>query len=132
VRYLSPEWFEAASKALAADEDLRRATAQVALTLEQTVPDAPDGPVSWHIALDHGENRLAVAPHPDADLRFRTSYRVAEAIARGELAAPQAFIRGDLVVSGDLSVLTTQLRSLAAVDDALRDVRMATTFADGS
>jgi len=57
---------------------------------------------------------------------------VAEGIARGELAAPQAFVRGDLVVSGDLSVLTTQLRSLAAVDDALRDVRMATTFTDGS
>lgn len=128
MRYLSPEWFEAASKALAADEGLRHTTAQVSLTLEQTVPDAPDGPVRWHIVLDHGDARLVVAPQPDADLRFRTSYRVARAIARGEMAAPQAFIRGDLVVSGDLAVLTTQLRSLAAVDDALRDVRSATTF----
>jgi hypothetical protein len=132
VRYLSAEWLEAAGKALAADEGLRRTTAQVALTLEQTVPDGPDGPVSWHIVLDHGENRLVVGPHPGADLRFRTSYRVAEAIARGETAAPQAFIRGDLAVGGDLSLLTTQLRSLAAVDDALRDVRAATTFADGT
>jgi hypothetical protein len=128
VRYLSPEWFEAAGRALAADEGLRRTTAQVALTLEQTVPDAPDGLVHWHIVLDHGDVRLVVAPNPDADLRFRTSYGVARAIAQGQMPAPQAFIRGDLVVSGDLSLLTTQLRSLAAVDDALHDVRRATTF----
>jgi SCP-2 sterol transfer family len=129
MRYLSAEWFAAAADALAVDDDLRKVTADTDLVLEQTVTDTPDGVVRWHVVLDHGDTRLVTGPAPRADLRFHTTYDVAGAIARGQVAAPRAFVAGDLAVSGDLSVLTTQLRTLTALDDALRDVRLATTFA---
>lgn len=129
MRYLSPEWLAAAAGALAEDDELRQVTADVDLVLEQTVTDTPDGVVRWHVVLDHGDTRLVTGPAPRADLRFHTTYDVAGAIARGQVAAPQAFVAGDLAVSGDLSVLTDQLRTLTALDDALRDIRLATTFA---
>jgi putative sterol carrier protein len=128
VRYLSPEWFDAAGKALGADDRLREATADVELVLEQTVTDGPDGTVRWRVVVDHGDVRLETGPAPDADLHFTTTYRVASAIAQGDMAAPQAFVAGDLAVTGDLALLSGQLRALGALDDALGDVRLATTF----
>jgi SCP-2 sterol transfer family protein len=131
VRYLSDEWFVAADKALADDESLRAPLADVRLSVEQTVTDAPDGvtaggTVSWALVIDRGTARLVVGPAPDADVRFRTSYRVASDIARGRLGAPAAFLRGDLSVGGDLNLLTTHQRAWAAVDDVLAEVRRAT------
>jgi SCP-2 sterol transfer family len=128
VRYLSPEWFTAANAALAADDNLRQLTTDLALVLEQTVEDGPDGPIRWHVVVDHGDVRMVTGPTWDADLRFRTTYEVAEAVAQGTLAAPQAFVNGDLAVTGDLRLLVTQLHTLAALDDALGDVRHATSF----
>jgi SCP-2 sterol transfer family len=138
VQYLSPEWFAAAAAALENDDRLRELTADLELTIEQTVTEGPDlaGPparpgavTQWHIVLDHGSTRLVVGPAPHADLRFRASYAVAGAIARGELPAPIAFVRGELTVGGNLNLLTTHQRALGAVNDVLHEVRDATTFA---
>jgi len=144
VRYLSSAWLDAAAAALADSLALQDAIGDVALTLEQTVtdvpevPDLPDGPdgaggsggtVRWHVLLDHGDARLVAGPAEHADLRFTTTYRVARAIALGELAAPTAFIAGHLRVGGDLTLLTRHQRLLASLDDVLVDVRKATTFA---
>jgi hypothetical protein len=130
VRYLSPAWLDAAADALAGSPGLRDAIRDVELTLEQTVTGGPDGTVRWHVTLDHGEARLVAAPAERPDLSFTTTYRVARAIALGELPAPMAFIAGRLRVGGDLALLTRHQRVLSAVDDVLVDVRKATTFAD--
>lgn len=129
MRYLSPEWFAAASEALADDPGLAEATAGLRLTLQQTVTDAPggDGVVRWCTVVDDGV-RLVPGPLDAADLRFTTNYAVAAAIATGDLGAPTAFIRGDLAVGGDLTLLTTHQRALAAVHDVLAEVRKDTVF----
>ena len=136
MRYLSPAWLDAAAAALADSPGLQDTIGDVALTLEQTVTDVPGEPdgtdagtVRWHIALDHGEARLVPGPAEHADLRFATAYRVARAIAVGDLAAPMAFIAGRLRIGGDLTLLTRHQRVLSALDDVLVDVRKATTFA---
>lgn len=155
MRYLSPAWFAAAQAAIESDERLRELSAGLELTMEQIVTEGPDGPVAeqsngtgasrpsshvheeaasdrtvrWHVILDHGSARLVIGPAPHPDLRFRASYDVARAIAQGELAAPIAFVRGDLTVGGDLNLLTTHQRTLAALSDVLREVRRATSFA---
>jgi hypothetical protein len=128
VLYLSPEWLDAAAEALAGSPGLREAVREISLTLDQTVTDGPDGTVRWHVVLDHGDVGLIAGPAERSDLRFSTSYRVARAIARGELAAPMAFIGGSLRVGGDLKLLTAHQRVLATLDDVLVDVRKATTF----
>lgn len=127
MRYLSSEWFDAASHALADDPGLPTATAGLRLTLQQTVTGVPgaDGDVCWHLVFEDGV-RLVRGPSDAADLRFTTSYPTAAAIAAGELGAPIAFIRGELKVGGDLTLLTTHQRPLAAVHDALAEVRKVT------
>jgi hypothetical protein len=133
VRYLSSEWFDAVGEALADDPGLPTATAGLHLTLQQTVtdaPDAPDGETCWHLVLDDGV-RLVRGPVEHADLRFTTSYPTAAAIAAGELGAPIAFIRGELRVGGDLTLLTTHQRPLAAVHDVLAELRKVTVFDGG-
>jgi hypothetical protein len=125
VRYLSPAWFDAASDALAGDPGLAAATAGIDLTLEQVVTRAPEGTVTWHLVIGDGV-RLVPGPAQRPDLRFTTAFPTAAAIAAGELAAPIAFIRGELRVGGDLGLLTTHQRVLAGVHDVLAEVRKAT------
>jgi hypothetical protein len=130
VRYLSPEWFDAARRALAADPGLPAATAGIRVTLGQTVtgaPGAPGGEIGWRLVIDDGGVRLEPGPGP-ADVRFTTGYATAARIAAGELGAPTAFIRGELRVGGDLTLLTTHHRPLAAVHDVLAEVRKDTVF----
>ena len=56
MRYLSPEWLDAAA-ALAADDALAAALAGVTLTVEQAVDGTPDGTVRWHVATRTGRWR---------------------------------------------------------------------------
>jgi putative sterol carrier protein len=128
VRYLSPEWMDAAAQALAADTALKEATADVALTLEQVVTGGPGDDVRWHVRIDHGSVTLAMGPADRADVRFTTDYATAAAIAAGAVGAQEAFGRGRLRVGGDITALGRHHRAFAAVDDALAGVREDTTF----
>ena len=125
MRYLSPAWFDAASDALAGDPGLAAATADLHLTLEQFVTRAPEGTVTWHLVIGDGV-QLVQGSASAPDLRFTTAYPTAAAIAAGELPAPIAFIRGELRVGGDLTLLTTHQRALGAIHDVLSEVRKAT------
>lgn len=128
MRYLSPEWLTAAAEAVAHDPTLQEAAADLDLTLEQTVADGPEGTVCWHIVLRHGKAELIAGPTSTADLRFTTSWETAQAIARGELAVPTAFMQGRLRVGGDLTLLARHQRKLAAVDDVLAKLRAETCW----
>ena len=128
MRYLSPEWLDAAGAALAADASLPLALAGVTLTVEQAVDGSPGGTVRWHVTVDDGKVALTPGPAAHPDLRFTTTYPVAVAVARGDRSAQRAFIEGGLRVGGDLSLLITHHRALAAVDDALAAVRADTTY----
>jgi hypothetical protein len=131
VKYLSPEWMAAAGRALAGDPGPGSALAGLTLTIEQAVTDGPDGDVVWHVAVSDGRVALTPGPAPagtPADLRFRTDYATAAAVAAGELSAQRAFVEGRLRVGGDLSLLIAHQRALAAVDDALAPVRAETSY----
>jgi hypothetical protein len=129
VRYLSPEWFDAAGHALAADTALTEALAGISLTIEQVVDAPPDGTAgSWHLAIDDGRVTLVEGPASTPDLRFTASYETATQIASGALAAQRAFVEGRLRVGGDLALLITHQRAVSAVDDALASVRARTTY----
>ena len=132
MRYLSPEWMAAAGRALANDGDLRAATSELTLTIEQVVtgaPGVPDGgTVRWQVTIDHGRVALVDQPGGAADLRFSADHPTAAQIASGELAAQRAFVEGRLRVGGDLSLLTRHQRVFASIDDTLAKVRTETTF----
>jgi hypothetical protein len=128
VRYLSPDWIDAAGRALAADGRLGTALVGVTLTVEQVVTGGPDGPVTWHLAISDGKVALAAGPAPRADVRLSTDYPTAAGVAACDLAAQRAFVEGRLRIGGDLSLLIAHQRALAAVDDALAPVRAETTY----
>jgi hypothetical protein len=128
VRYLSSEWMDAAARALAADDSLRTALADLSLTVEQVVTGGPDGTVQWHITVDRGDVTLRRGPADDPDLRFATSYDTAARVASGLLGAQRAFVEGQLRVGGDLSLLITHQRAVASIDDALAELRARTTY----
>lgn len=128
MRYLSPEWLEAAAEAIARDAALQTASADIDLTLEQTVADGPEGTVCWHIVLRYGRTQLVAGPCPSADLRFTTTWETAQRIARGEEAAPAAFMEGRLRVGGDLTLLVRHQRKLGAIDDVLGTLRSKTAW----
>lgn len=128
MRYLSPEWLAAAADAIANDVTLHAVAQELDLTLEQTVADGPEGTVCWHIAFGDGRAQLVAAPAHRADIRLTTTWPVAQAIAKGELAAPAAFIAGDLRVGGDLTLLLRHHHKLSAIDDALAMVRDKTEW----
>ncbi|MGH2684617.1 MAG: hypothetical protein ACRDJP_04015, partial [Actinomycetota bacterium] len=67
ARYLSAEWLEAVDAAAAGDDDLRKATHGLHLTVQQRVTGGPDGEVAYHLVLDDGsvEVRRGEAPAPD-------------------------------------------------------------------
>lgn len=128
MRYLGPEWMDAARQTVAADGTLPAALAGVTLTVEQVVEGGRDGTVVWHIAVRDGGVTLSPGPAGDPDLRFTADYETAAQIASGALAAQRAFVEGRLRVGGDLSLLTTHQRALASVGDALAGIRPATTY----
>jgi putative sterol carrier protein len=128
VRYLSPEWMEAAGRALAGDPRLAEATKGVRLTLEQAVDAGSAGEIRWHIVIDDGRVTLAEGRAARFDVRISTSFDTAAQIAAGLLAAQRAFVDGRLRVGGDLTVLVAHQRTLGSIDDALAELRRNTTF----
>jgi len=119
---------DAARRAIAADDTTRPALDGVQLTVEQTVEDTPDGPVTWHITVEAGGMALTPGHADHADLRITTRWDTAAAVAAGTLAAQRAFVEGRLRLGGDLSLLLTHQRALATIDDVLAPVRATTTY----
>lgn len=119
---------DAASRAVASDDRLPAALAGVTLAIEQVVEGGPQGTMRWNVVVDDGKVSLAPGPADRADLRFTTSYDTAAQIASGALAAQRAFVEGRLRVGGDLSLLITHQRAVAAIDDVLAPVRADTTY----
>lgn len=128
AQYLSDEWIERADAALAANADLAEVAAEVDLTIQYEVSGAPVGKRSYALRLERGTASIEDGPHPDAPVTFTLDYRTAAAIARGETSAQAAFMRGDLKLGGDMTVLIRQHDLLGALDDAMAELRADTDF----
>jgi putative sterol carrier protein len=120
--YLSPAWFEAAARAVAADADLAAASRGARLVVQQTVDD--DGArVVWHIRFEDGSVQLLTGPAADADVTFRCDRATASAVHEGRTSAQAAFMAGQLRVGGDVGVLLAHQGLLAGLHDALGPLR---------
>lgn len=126
VAFLSDEWIDALDRAASGDADLRSWCADLALQIEQEVTDGPQGPVTYHVVLDHGVASVRPGPAPSATIRFSQDYETAAAIALGTGSAQRAFMTGRLRVGGDLRVLLDRSDLLAALGDAFAAVRAVT------
>ncbi|MEZ5183481.1 MAG: SCP2 sterol-binding domain-containing protein [Acidimicrobiales bacterium] len=126
VAFLSDEWVRALDRAEAADDDLRARCADLSLVIEQEVTDGPDGPVRFHVVLDHGTAAVRPGPAPHPTIRFSQDHETAADIARGRGSAQRAFMTGRLRVGGDLRVLLEHGEVLGQLGDVFAAVRAET------
>lgn len=128
ARYLSPEWFEEINAAAAAVADLSDATAGLRLVIQQVVTDGPDGDVRYAVRLEQGRVTVVPGEAADADVTVTEDHATATAVARGELAAPAAFMTGRIRVTGDTTVLLDAQPALYRLDAVFAGVRERTTY----
>jgi putative sterol carrier protein len=128
VQYLSDEWFQRADEELSGDASLGAAAASTDLVIQYEVAGAPSGKVAYAVRIADGSAGVEPGPHPDAPVSFSLDYPTAARIASGELSAQAAFMRGDLKLGGDVTVLIRQHELLGALDDALAALRADTQF----
>lgn len=130
VVFLSPEWISRLDAAVRADPELKEATADLALVVEQHIT-RPDGPaVTYRVVFDHGENRVETGGDDGdpATVRFTQDRATAAAITRGELSAQRAFMTGLVTVGGDLRALVDHRVALGSFADVFGTLRAQTTF----
>jgi putative sterol carrier protein len=128
LRYLSPEWLDAAQAEMDSSESLPSVADGLAFVVQHVVTDGPDGDVSFHVRVDGTGVQLQKGDAPDATVVFTEDYGTAAAIARGELSAQSAFMKGRIRVSGDLAKLIEQGTAFGEIADMLARLRSDTTY----
>jgi putative sterol carrier protein len=128
ARYLSDEWMERASAALAEDPRLSEAAADADLLIQYEVTGAPEGKRQYALRMAGGTVSIEQGPHPEAPVSFTLAYSTAGAVARGELSTQAAFMQGDLKLGGDVTVLVRQHALIGALQDALGELRAETDY----
>jgi hypothetical protein len=126
--FLSPEWLAALAEAAAADPLEGPEIAQLRLVVEQRVPDAPGGPVTYSIALADGRASVRIGDGGEPDVGLQADYATAAALHRGELSAQEAIGSGRLILHGSLDRVVAARRALAELDDRFAKLRTTTTY----
>jgi hypothetical protein len=127
-RYLSPEWLEAAQRAIDARASRPGAAAGVDIVVQHVVGGGVDGDVTYHVRLADDGVSIREGEAPDPTVVFSEDYATAAAISRGELSAQSAFITGRIKVHGDLPRLVEQSRAFGEIEDALAGLRSETSY----
>src|SRR5579864_1404888 len=104
MRFLSPEWLDAAGDALRRAPGLVPDTEDTAITLQQVVTGGPDGEVAYRIRIDHGSVEL-LPGRGDADVVFTEDWDTAADVAIGRRSPQAAFLDGRVRVGGDVAAV---------------------------
>lgn len=129
--YLSDEWLAAIDGELAARDRLRSgAAAAEGIGLTQVVRATDGGERVYHVTSHGGAVRAGWGPADPEDVRVTTDRATAAAVASGSRNAAEAFIRGEVHISGDPARLLAARDLLAALDDVMAEVTARTRFDD--
>jgi predicted lipid carrier protein YhbT len=122
AKFLSQEWLDAARDALNGSSDIKSATKDVDLTIQQVVTGAPSGDVSYWTKFNDGSVEGALGDNPDADVTISQDYETAVALNKGELNAQAAFMQGKLKVTGNMGKLLQHQGVLQSVAPVMSSV----------
>jgi len=125
--FLSAEWVDALD-AVARTATLPDAVADVSLTIEQVVHDAPGGEARYHLRIENGRARVHRGRAEAPDLQLFADYDIAMRLQRDELSAQDALAAGRLKVQGRFERLLRAGDALRALEDLFAPVRAATTY----
>lgn len=121
--FLSEEHFALARDALGADAGFQNSIANVDLSVQFDVSDAPDGDTTYYIKIADGGVETDLGPLADADVTVTSDYDTSKAISKGELNVQMAFMTGKIKVGGNMAkimmhqnVLNDYARVLSGLD----------------
>lgn len=128
IRYLSLDWLDALSAAVAASADLQRLAADHTIGVTQVVTDGPEGTVIYHLQVADGAATFGPGQAFPEHVRMEQAWETATGIATGALNAQEAFIKGRILLTGDQTALLAAQPVFGALDAVFRDVATRTTF----
>jgi hypothetical protein len=123
LAYLSPDWIAALRAAAEHDDGLREAAAGRTVGFTQAVGD-----VVYHVSVRDGVLDIGAGPARPEDVRFTQPRATAVDVALGYTNAQEAFISGDIALTGDLNALREHQNFLIALDRAWHPVRARTDY----
>lgn len=125
LEYLSEEWFDAARAAVAATTTFGEVGD---LRVGQRIL-RPDGSVlDYQLLVSGGHARLEVGAAEGCEIAFSQSFDTARLIASGEINAQEAFLRGEIRITGDPQRLIDAQPAFSALAAALAPLRSRTHF----
>lgn len=128
VRYLSPEWFEEVNAAAAAGGVADHVGEGLRLVVQQVVTGGPDGDVHYAVRIEDGAVSIVPGDAADADVMVTEDHDTATRVARGDLAAPVAFMTGRIRVTGDTRTLLAAQPALHRLDALFVELRARTIY----
>lgn len=128
LRYLSADWVQAVSDAVATDTKLQQLALIHTVGLTQVVTGTPHGDVTYHLQVRDGVARLETGVATPEDVRFTEPYDTAVAVATGVLNAQEAFINGHIKFVGDHQKLIDAGDVFAALNPIFDNVRQVTDY----
>jgi putative sterol carrier protein len=123
VKFLSSEWATEVERALNASPEFSDAAQGHTVQLQQVVTGTPeDAEVKYFFRLEDGRAHLGLGELSNSEATITQSYATAVAINKRELHIQNAFMRGELKVSGNLmklmqltGVVTAMVQAIATV-----------------
>ena len=128
LRYLSADWVQAVSDAVAANTELQKLASIYSVGLTQVVTSTPHGNVVYHLQVRNGIALLARGEASPEDVRFTEPYDTAVAVATGVLNAQEAFINGHIKFVGDHQKLIDAGDVFAALNPIFDKIRETTDY----
>ena len=128
VRYLSLEWIDALTRAVAANDAIAAIAADHTVGITQTVTGGPEGDVTYHLQVTEGRASFGPGSAFPEDVRFEQDWETATAVATDVLNAQQAFITGRIRLYGDQEKLVASTPVFAALDSVFATVRKFTEY----
>jgi putative sterol carrier protein len=106
VQFLTKDWLSELTETLNGHDGFAAAIADVDLSLQFEVTDAPDGTEShYYIDVADGSARAGAGDTEAPDATISNNYETAVAISKGDLNTQMAFMTGKLKVSGNMAKL---------------------------
>ena len=120
VKFLSPEWAQALTEKLNADEAFTKSIANQHAKIQQIII-GPEGERKYWLTLDDGKIDMGVGELNDADATITQDYDTAVGLAKSEINAVTAFMSGRIRVT-NLGFLMPLQGALSKLPEAMQDV----------
>lgn len=128
IRYLSLEWIRELTREVADSERLAELAEQHPIGVTEVVTAGPEGDFTYHLQVGDGIARFGAGPADPEDVRIEQTWQTAVGVATGATNAQQAFITGEIRVTGDQAKLIEAQPVFAALDGVFSSVRERTRY----